>query len=172
MAAGQINIQPQGLLGFLQAKNGGRYPQVLADFVQGTWDLRDNYEQTNPVVDRSALPAYANGANEFIRFLGDSEQWLYVIRMSWVWVPANAADTFVGYPAIFDDGGSTTFVEALHPVYELNYPAATADLGQRIGAIGGFWLPPGWEVGIWKTRAVSAGAAAFSKTVRFVAYAP
>lgn len=42
-----INRQPTGLLGFLGIKNGGVNPQDLATTVAPTWDLAQQYLQTN-----------------------------------------------------------------------------------------------------------------------------
>lgn len=45
--SGPIQLQPRGLLAFLQLKNQGRNPANLVDSIQPTFDILDWYQQAN-----------------------------------------------------------------------------------------------------------------------------
>ncbi len=171
-----INIQPKGLLGLLQLKTGGRYPQNLGEQLSPTWDLRENYEETNAVVDRSTGFAYATGANAWIRLFGGATApetgvgtWCYVIRATWIWIPQDTADTFDGVPSILDPN-FPAFNEPVGPRFQFT---TAADLGQVSASVEGFWLPPGYDFGLQQVRAIdTATTATFARVMRYVAYGP
>lgn len=60
-----INRLPQGLLGFLGIKNGGRYPQEIADVLAPVWDLADLYLNTNSETRADVLAIAAIGSQAF-----------------------------------------------------------------------------------------------------------
>lgn len=57
-----INAVPEGLLGFLGIKNGGRNPRNLIDNVQPTFDLWMHYLWSNSIVLQSADLSFAANA--------------------------------------------------------------------------------------------------------------
>lgn len=71
-----LNRAPDGLLGFLGIKNGGKNPQFLAEYCQPVFDLYEHYLNTAP--DYSYIEATVNATGEVIYLLANPGEVLYV----------------------------------------------------------------------------------------------
>lgn len=165
-----LNLQPQGLLSFLQIKNGGQNPQRLVTDLVPTWDLSRHYLETNALVVETTGIAVATADNTFVQFLAAQNYWRYINWLSWAHIPANALDQFTGWPSML-------FPTSSNPIW-LNFQPASAvqavnawfaPTSAVLRAISGalaqpLWLPPGFRLGMWQYNAVSTGGLA---TLRF-----
>jgi hypothetical protein len=70
-----INKLPLGLLGFLGIKNGGRYPQDIADVLAPTWDMRELYTYGNSEIDNVLVALNALGSQTYTT-VPNGEAWL------------------------------------------------------------------------------------------------
>jgi hypothetical protein len=75
-----INRLPLGLLGFLGIKNGGRYPQELADTLAPVWDISPLYLYSNSEVT-TALQAISAIGSQAYQTVPTGELW-YVLQQS------------------------------------------------------------------------------------------
>jgi hypothetical protein len=166
LPAPPIQVQPLGLLDFFQLKNGGEYPQTLGDVLSPTWDLRDHYLQTNAVISELTTIALATGDNQWVQFFAGSPSWRWFNWMQWNVTPLNAADTMQGWPAIrFPNAGQPAVVpwigQGTSGGNSMWFQAASAVLRTVYGStLGGFWVPPNFEVGFIQFAAVSTGGLA------------
>lgn len=63
MPSGPLNVQPKGLLGFLQLKNSGVNPAALADGLAAVVDLTDWFLQTNSLDFTCARSGLTTGSD-------------------------------------------------------------------------------------------------------------
>lgn len=73
---GEIQKIPQGLLGFLQLKTGGRNPSILADAVSPTWDLSRLYleadarfESVNSTINAGGYTIFFSSPQDRVRLV-------------------------------------------------------------------------------------------------------
>lgn len=79
--ASPLQVLPQGLLGFLQLKNGGKFPQSLgSDQLQSTLDLAEWYLATNGNVQASATTNVT--AVGWTQLLQGANLWVYYYDIS------------------------------------------------------------------------------------------
>lgn len=162
--SGPIQTYPQGLLGFLQIKNNGKYPALLPDSLQPVieqlrWMLETNAEST---VGTDAAIAAAGTA----MYLTVPEGEFWCVHDCVANVVLAAAATYVGVPAY-----------RLGPVGSLSFARPLARLQQWAEATHGatvvipaelympIFLPPGGQIGI-RTTALSAPTTAGNVVAR------
>lgn len=163
-----LNVQPAGLLDFFQVKNGGEYPQILGTVLQPVLEMREHYFQTNGEYSDITGTAVATGDNSRVILSAAGNFWRYFNYLSWEFVPLNALDAFIGWPALFSPNAQNARMLPFTPVSQdtasvRSYWRAPADATLRpvAGCVdGGFWVPPGFGVGLWQFAAVSTGGLA------------
>lgn len=74
-----LNRAPDGLLGFLGIKNGGKNPQFLAPYCQPVFDLYDHYLNTAP---EYVFVSAALSSGDNIQLLAEAGEVLYVTSFS------------------------------------------------------------------------------------------
>lgn len=178
LAPPPLNIQPTGLLDFLQIKNGGQYPQHLGTTLAPAWDLRQHYEYVNasvqPPTGGFVLPA--TGSNQFMPLFGALPTWRYFCSISLEYVPLNALDSINGQWIMQNINGER---ETLYPLGNqgttrpdtLSAIAAGAGLPRIMFGRTDFWLPPNWDLGIFFQDLINTGGAnEFAVAARLVSY--
>lgn len=75
-----INRLPLGILGFLGIKNGGRYPQDLADTLAPVWDFSALYLYGNSEVSTSLQAIAAIGSQAYVT-VPNGEAW-FILQQS------------------------------------------------------------------------------------------
>lgn len=160
-----LNLQPTGLLDFLQIKNGGRYPQYLRDDLQPVWDLRDHYEQVNSrLITNDAVDAQVAGAATYL--IEDTANfWRRALWVSVHWNGNNAADQIEADICIGDPiSGTNHVVECVKHFatdvlsYHSSYSIAAAGVNEARNTAKPFWIPPGWTVNLVQYVGVITGA--------------
>lgn len=131
-----IQVLPQGLLGFLQLKNGGQYPQTLgSDKLQACLELFDWYTQTNIEYVEQAGLALAVGANTTTVGPPTSQVW-YVHDISVASQPGAGAQVDLSAAVQFFPSPSNAFQVG-------QYVNATANQNIRAKSDRSFFLLPG-----------------------------
>lgn len=138
-----LNKLPQGLLGFFDIKNGGRYPQSLAQQLQGTADLLAWYANTNRVYFRTGLNIAVLGQTTFFT-VPDGEYW-YVLHASFVTSVLGAGQTLEGVISFTDAAGIRNILLSENP------GARTAGAVYQTQARD-FWGGPGDTIGFYATQ--------------------
>lgn len=173
MALGRppLNVQPQGLLGFLQTKTGGKYPQTLnEDFVQPTWDLARHYVETNAEFAVDIVLNEVAGSQLYSTILVAQPYWQYINWWGVTWQGTNAGDSCVADLIIYEpQQGRVLSIGTPRGSYFLNAGATAARAYDIIGEgtepvlarAEGIWLPPQWGLGIRQTRGTVVGAPQF-----------
>lgn len=158
-----LNIQPTGLLSFLQIKNGGRYPQWLGEQLVPTWDLAKHYEATNAQYITSAVANQAAGAQNYL-IDPASNYWRHVLWTSVLWTGLNAADLIQADFCIGDPTAGTYHVcEPVKPMavdnagYHRVYGLVGAAVMQIRSAAKDIWIPPGWTLNLLQYSGVITG---------------
>lgn len=83
-----INRSPNGLLGFLGIKNGGRNPQQLTEILQGNYQLNELYDANNPIWDVNTQLGVAV-AGSYVAFTPpDNNVWKVLQYSAFVAAPA------------------------------------------------------------------------------------
>lgn len=172
---GPLNQQPLGLLDFFQAKSGGRvFPEQASEVLMPTWDLRDHYLSTNAQYTPPASIPFASGNNVQLTVIQPVNWWRWGVNLSLAWVPAAAADAFLGQVLLVSP---TNAAEALFPAQPVtptgavSYPggfnfAASAALQRWQYNCSGFWIPPGFSVNLLEVIGVNGGAAILNASYR------
>lgn len=160
-----LNVQPTGLLSFLQIKNGGRYPQYLRDELLPVWDLARHYEacnaETRPL---GAADLQVAGVTTYL-ISTTTNTWRHVLWVGCTWTGNNAADLIQGDFCIREPVTLQSFavpnqrpfaVDAggYHRVYGIAGAGATV---VRANAFD-FWIPPGWDLVLAQNSGVITGA--------------
>jgi len=179
LGAPPLNVQPQGLLSFLQVKSGGRYPQALGETLAPTWDLSDHYLQTNGEITLGAAAVITAGFNNNV-ILAAENFWRYFNWLTVHFILVNAADFAVGdLIARPQSAGNTVPGFVLPGPNSFQVTATTRQ--RRSYAVQGnavanittqitcprFWLPPGFRLENIQENAANASTSSvgFSRSV-------
>lgn len=160
-----LNIQPQGLLDFLQLKNGGRNPQYFGEEIVPTWDLARHYLETNAIEGGANVPI-ASGNNALVQVEPPADFWRYNVNASLIWQPLNAADAFNGQFVILRPSDGRTYIAQPNQAWAGSGPGcivqAPADAALTVREFGfsDFWVPPGFGVALRQWNATSTGGLA------------
>lgn len=154
-----INQQPQGLLGFLGIKNGGRNPGELLGTLSPGWDLEALY--LNAAAEISAGAYSIAGIGYQPAFVVPNDQ---IWRIQGFGVYSNAAlgagVSVRATPAVRDPGGIIVL-----PLQTVSVTQTTNDLFVT-GTEREFYLQPGYSIGL-VTSLVAAGPVACTANLRF-----
>lgn len=101
-----INRLPNGLLGFLGIKNGGRYPDQMGTTLAPTWDLSDLYLGTN--VEVATNGPNATGTNFVGHHTVPQGQIWYVFEFGVFSTVLIAGQALRGSIAVLDSGQTVT----------------------------------------------------------------
>lgn len=138
-----LNKIPQGLLGFLGIKSGGRYPDSLGSQLVPVADLLLWYANTNREYVRTGINVAALAQTTFFT-VPNGEYW-YVQNASFVTSALTAGQTFAGKICSTDAAGLRTLI------WSDDVPARTA--GEVFAThTDGFFLQPGDTLGIYTTQ--------------------
>jgi hypothetical protein len=152
-----IQIRPPGLLSLLGIQNGGKTPDQLSGFTQGTFELSDWYLRAKwEQLPQSSL-TIPNGANGgYVPYttnpiLVPPNEWWYVENYS-ASLNVVGADTMASGSALGFASQSISYVVS----------AASAGLSalatQFLTSLRPFWVPPGSSIGLQLSNAAIAGA--------------
>jgi hypothetical protein len=169
MAGPTIQVLPSGLLGFLQLKNGGQFPQRLGDTLQPTIELAEWYVQLNSETLFSAVinaPVNASSSgNTFPELVVPNGQVWFVHEYIVGFGPSatGTATKCAGVMNRISVNGPTTAAYVTDPL-------DIATVGQRVFARMGqrVILPPGSSMGFVIGPVITAlipvqGTATFSR---------
>lgn len=169
-----IQTQPRGLLGLLQLKSLGRQPDTLLAEVRPTVDMLDLWLQgvSTSLPDVYTRAAVTTGAGAIVAFttpgvLGPppGETWWVENFLLDIFIPAAAADSIRAVaPIIIWNTVGTLQYGYLGESKTVN-SVAGVNTRDQMGA-GGFWLPPGAQLGVAYGQVVSAGGITLSGYVR------
>lgn len=175
-----LNLQPEGLLDFFQIKNGGEYPQTLANYLMPTIEMRAHYEATNSQKSGPTPIAFATATNTLISLIPAVNFWRRCVSLSLAWVPAAAGDQFQGQLLLVNT--ITNAAELPFPMQPVtlasgvvSYPAAfnfaaSAGLQRWQAGFSDFWIPPGLAVMMLEVAGTNAGAAVINLQHRLANY--
>jgi hypothetical protein len=167
--AGPIQIIPRGLLGFLNLKAQGSNPSQLIETVQPTYDIAPQYRESQAVLWPLATSAtIATGAVGRLPFttnpivVPDNEIW-YVIAYHVQTGVLPATDDAVFWPMIQTSRVGVITYEVPPMVGPYPAPSLVAPASkQRRVSCGGFYAPPGTELGALVDSIVAAVTMTFS----------
>lgn len=153
-----INRLPLGLLGFLGIKNGGRYPQDLADVLAPTWDLSQLYLNTNSETRSDVVALNALGSQAFVT-VPTGEAWIVLL--------ASAATGTLGAGVTFEIGLQTTDAAGLVTI-AVSPMSGARTVGQRVAVSlpQPILLGPGSTFGVNVTQ-LAAGPVSTTLATRF-----
>lgn len=155
-----INRIPQGLLGFLGIKNGGRYPQELSPTLAPVVDLFDHYSNTNREYQTASVAVAALGQTNFHTV--PVGQWWYCCHASLFTATIGAGAAYAGVLCMIDASGLvTTMLSSVSPAAG---PGAVYTAQARQ-----FWLGPGESLGVY-TTGLTAGPISTGVSVAFARY--
>jgi len=178
-----LNVQPLGLLSFLQIKNGGQNPQRLVSDLLPTWDLQKHYQVTNADNFQPAAVVYdpTLGSNNIL--LSAVEYWRYAVSFGLRYFPLAAADSYSGQLLLHRPGDNYTdvpivdqpqiFVNSATSITYANFFLfpASAGLESRWMQFPPMWIPPGFNVVARTLSGVNTGPTATLRAVgRIVNY--
>ena len=168
-----LNVQPIGLLDFLDIKNGGRYPQYLENVLLPTWDLRDHYEVTNARAERATAAIYPAAVAGTTVLIPAVEYWRRFVSLTVEFTPLNALDNYFG-PVMMQRTGDNLVEALISDQQDVFYSLGGGGVPtgwpnylawQNTGApfvrwipTTRFWLPPGYRVMSVTASAVNTGA--------------
>lgn len=158
-----ISKLPLGLLGFFGIKNGGQYPQTIAEVIAPTLEmdgmLAANYRELIAVSPIAALGfVTANiGASGLPAVVPASELW-WVQAVS-VLAFTGAGDSFTGTIELRNtqSGSASQWHRALSSPITQGANLSTLHPGTHVD---GFWASPGDTFGIWYAAATNASGTA------------
>jgi len=176
---GQLNISPVGLLTFFRAKTGGRNPQGLSETLQGTFDLKEHYLNTNAEYSPRAAQAYSTVVGAELELFGLAEYWRFFLGVTVEWIPLNALDAYSAQ--LLTENPTTGQKEVPYPIVGsgvaglpgfIAFPADAA-LIPRFTGWSGFWVAPGRRVILQTYSGVNTGGlATVASSARFVRFQP
>jgi len=167
-----LNVQPTGLLAFLDIKNAGQYPQSLGTDLVPTYELAEHYLQVNGRLVYPASVALASGTNQLYNIDTPVENWRYYNWAAGTWDGNNVADFIVGglvmyepntgrvrmlgpYPSTIDNAAGLS-----HRAFPL---VAEGDVYRGFVQAEKFYLPPSWGLALYQASGTStAGLAVFN----------
>lgn len=155
---------PLGLLGFLAIKNGGKYPQTLAEWLQPTWDLERLYRATNAttIVEPATQNVAAVGFQGFSSgnlTVPAGEVWL-IDELTFITGNLGAGQALQFAPALNDPTTGATLLLGDWSLLGTTGDRLAARADHPIVALSGTFL------GIQVSR-ITAGPIAFGGTCRY-----
>lgn len=155
-----INRQPQGLLGFLGIKNGGRNPEALSPVLAPTWDLHELYLYGNDEWD------YATGSFAAVGYVPlftppTGEAW-YVLSCG-VWTDTLAAGETIRYQMAVANAANVDGA----PISPMNEVISAAGSRHINGINRPLMIGPQESIGAWVTDWTSAGVIVYGGAIRF-----
>lgn len=134
-----MSVVPKGLLSFLDIKNDARYPQSLADFLQGVIDLQQWYTETNSELQIASTGAVSVSTAPLTVPAG--EFW-YVMELMNTFTAGAGVSGIVASSFVFPDATNGSMFR----IGDLVTFAATNEV--RTKADHTFFAPPGSSLGI------------------------
>lgn len=184
---GPIQVIPPGLLGFLQLKSSGRNPTQISEELRGVLDLTSWYYQAR-VIEFTLSPdipgagtmnraiSVASGRG-FKTWNGGTATSCTVPQTEWWWIDrytirahqagaGAAGDVDIFQPVIHTTTAGATLTHALGNPFELPF-SLTVDRDGLI-SVGGFFAPPGSELGLGIVEHLSAQTTNYEGFLRLV----
>lgn len=139
-----INKLPEGLLGFLGIKNGGRYPDQLSSTLLPVADLLAWYANTNRQYFRTAINIAALGQTTF--FTVPAGEYWYVLHASFITGAMGGGQVLNGFLSFTDAAG-------LRNIGVNDRAAAAATVGEVFASQArDFWMGPGESIGLYASE--------------------
>lgn len=162
MASRPIQVQPFGLLGFLQVKNLGQNPQVMPDSISPVMEMREWYWETNSEVQTfssiTAVPSSQAVGQLVLMTVPDKEYWA-ILDTSFNVV--TAAGQAISYQVIAYLSGNVPIplTELVTVGASITAPPLPIPCRDRV-----FIAPPGCRFGL-RISAITTAAAAMPGTL-------
>lgn len=178
--AGQVQVVPQSLLGFLQIKSQGENPNRLLTDITPTVDLTEWWRQARiedtpslfpggePQIVRNTPSAFIQLQSGGVGCVVPPGQWWYVDQLMILIAFGAAADyaRFQGAVNTFSAGAPNQWY-SVTPEFN-DVVTARVRVAQTPPMLRGFWAPPGTQFGVTVFDAATAGNLTFAMNIRAV----